>query len=198
MKAVLFDLGRVLVHYEHARTLAGLASVCPPGANVAVLLHEFLEPLQLGQMDGAALHAHFCRTAQAVASLEEFSRAFCAGIGRDDEALAWALALNARAGVQVGVISNTNAVHVAWLDAHVPELRSFAPVLMSNETGLQKPDPAIFRRALELLELRPAAALFVDDLEENVRAAQGLGMAGIVHQSWHATPALIEAWLHGA
>ncbi len=197
MKAVIFDLGRVLVHYDHLRTMAGLAAVCEPGSNVPVLLRDLLEPLQLGRMDAAGLHESFRRNAHANGSLESFSSAFCAGMARDDEALAWALALSAREDVQVGVISNTNAIHVAWLDAHVPELRSFELVMMSNETGLQKPDPAIYRLALELLDVRPADALFVDDLAENVLAAQELGMGGIVHQSWQQTPALIEAWLRG-
>lgn len=197
MKAVLFDLGRVLVHYDHARTRVGLASVCPPGADVAGLLQPVIEALGLGHMDGAGLYAHFCRTAQVTVSFEAFCSAFCAGIGRDEQALAWALALNARDGVQVGVISNTNALHVEWLDAHVPELRSLPLVLMSNEAGLQKPDPAIYRLALELLDVGAEDALFVDDLAENVQAAQALGMAGIVHSAWPATRGQIESWLLG-
>ncbi|MGL4648121.1 MAG: HAD-IA family hydrolase, partial [Caldilineaceae bacterium] len=122
---------------------------------------------------------------------------FCAGLARDERALAYAVALEARDGVLVGVISNTNAIHVAWLDEHVPELRTFDLVMMSNEIGLEKPDPAAYRLALELLDVRAEDAIFVDDLAENVLAAQALGLAGIIHRSWDETPELLESWLHG-
>ena len=49
--------------------------------------------------------------------------------------------------------------------------------VFSSEVGRRKPDPAIFRRALEALQVAPAAALFVGDrLYEDVRGASGVGM----------------------
>jgi putative hydrolase of the HAD superfamily len=197
MKAVIFDLGRVLVHYDHVRTLSGLAAVCEPGVNIPALLRDVLQPLQVGGLDSAGLHRYFCEHAGATPSLELFSEAFCAGLARDEGALAYATELEQQPNLLVAVISNTNAVHVAWLDEHVPELRSFDLVMMSNEMGLQKPDPAAYRLALEMLDVRAEEAIFVDDLVENVIAAQALGMAGIVHRSWAETPGLLEEWLRG-
>jgi len=195
MKAVLFDLGRVLVHYEHARTMAGLASVCAAEVDIQNLYHDAHEALQVGGMYCAGLHAFFSSRTRVVASPADFCRAFCAGLARDDAALEYAARLEQREDLLVAVISNTNAVHVEWLDEHVPELRAFDLVMMSNEVGLQKPDPAIYRLALELLDVRPGEAIFIDDLAENVQAAQALGMAGIVHRSWEETTPLLEEWL---
>ncbi|MGL4648984.1 MAG: hypothetical protein ACRC1H_06235, partial [Caldilineaceae bacterium] len=137
MKAVLFDLGRVLVHYDHVRTLSGLAAVCEPGANIPALLRDVLPSLQVGSMDCDGLHAWFRHHAGASPTAGPFCEAFCAGLARDERALAYAVALEARDGVLVGVISNTNAIHVAWLDEQVPELRTFDLVMMSNEIGLE-------------------------------------------------------------
>ena len=86
-------------------------------------------------------------------------------------------------------------MHVAWLDAHVPELLLLKLVMFSNEVALLKPDPAIYALALERLGVEPAAALFVDDLAENVVAAEAAGLAGIVHVDWAETKPAIEAWL---
>jgi len=83
--------------------------------------------------------------------------------------------------ITVAVMSNTNAAHVLWLDEYLPELREFDLVMMSNEVGLIKPDPAIFETALELLNVAPQQAIFIDDIAENVEAARTLGLAGIVH-----------------
>jgi putative hydrolase of the HAD superfamily len=197
MKAVLFDLGRVLVHYDHVRTLSSVASVCNAGAGVPHLMREQPEALQIGGMECDELHAYFVERAGATPSLERFCEAFCAGLARDERALAYAVQLEQREELLVGVLSNTNSIHVRWLDENVPELRTFDLVMMSSEVGLQKPDPAIYRLALELLDVRPEDALFIDDLAENVAAAQALGMAGIVHRSWEETPALLEEWLRG-
>ena len=59
-----------------------------------------------------------------------------------------------------------------WLES------SFSSVLVSGREGLKKPDPAIFRRALERFELYPATTLFVDDVERNVDAARSVGIGG--------------------
>ena len=57
-----------------------------------------------------------------------------------------------------------------------------------NRSGLRlevplKPDPAIFHACLEGLGEPAAQALFIDDLEANITAAQALGINGIVFHS---------------
>jgi putative hydrolase of the HAD superfamily len=201
MKALLFDLGRVLIGYDHAQTVAGLVSVCEEGAVspevVAALLQSVSNELTAGSMDPDELHTYFQSHARATSDANAFYAAFTRGISRDEEALAYALELEQRPNVLVAVISNTNAMHVRWLDAHLPELSTFDLVMMSNELGVGKPDPAVYRLALELLDVEASQALFVDDVEENVAAARALGIHGIVHSDWAITRPQIEAWLAG-
>ena len=45
--------------------------------------------------------------------------------------------------------------------------------------GLRKPDPAIYRRALDVLGRPAERVLFIDDREVNVAGATGAGMKGI-------------------
>ena len=53
----------------------------------------------------------------------------------------------------------------------------FATVVDSARVGFSKPDPAIFRLALDALETSPAAATFVgDSLPRDMAGARGLGM----------------------
>jgi FMN phosphatase YigB (HAD superfamily) len=56
-------------------------------------------------------------------------------------------------------------------------------VTFSGELKLLKPDPAIFHACLEGLGEPAAQALFIDDLEANITAAQALGINGIVFHS---------------
>jgi 2-haloacid dehalogenase len=52
----------------------------------------------------------------------------------------------------------------------------FRDVVVSGAVRLMKPDPAIFRLALDRFGLRAAAAVFIDDNPPNVEAARALGL----------------------
>lgn len=195
MHAIMFDIGNVLVKYDHATTLAATAAsfgVTPAAMSSAFdsIAHAF----GLGKLQPAQVCSLLNQQFATSVALEQFSLAFCAGLERDDAALAYADALQVDGELLVGAISNTNATHVAWLDAHVPELSHFELVVMSNEVALLKPNPEIFELALELLAVPAGQVLYIDDLAENVAAAQAIGMESFVHVDWVATRASIEAW----
>jgi FMN phosphatase YigB (HAD superfamily) len=200
MKAVIFDLGNVLIPYDHHRTVAAVAALCGcDDKRITAIFHTLAEPFGSGRMEPAAFSREVLRQAGAPPHITEaaFSAAFNTGMGRDAQALAYAVALQGRPNVTVGVISNTNAVHVAWLDEHAPELAELDLVMMSNEVELLKPDPEIFLLALSLLEVAPADACFVDDQPANVDAAAALGIYALLHRAWDETLPAIEAWLAG-
>jgi len=59
-------------------------------------------------------------------------------------------------------------------------LRNFLDVTLSScYLGLRKPDPAIYRRALDILGKPAERILFIDDRAENVAAAQAAGIVGL-------------------
>jgi glucose-1-phosphatase len=196
LKAILFDLGRVLVHYDHQATLTATAALWQLTVDeFGAIMQDVGESLGNGAMDAETFYNFLRERTARDLSFEAFITAFAAGIQRDDSALTYALSLQQRSELTVAIMSNTNAAHVLWLDEHLPELREFDLVMMSNEVGLTKPDPAVFELALELLDILPEQAIFIDDIAANVDAARTLGMAGIVHQDWHVTRPAIEAWL---
>lgn len=196
MRAVIFDLGRVLIDYNHDASLdavAALSQVTP--VEIRALFQAIAGATGIGELDAEQIHRYFVEQAGVPDDFGRFIEAFGAGLTRNEAALSYAVELQQRPGVTVGVISNTNQAHILWLDAHLPELAQLDLVMMSSEVGMAKPDPAIYELALELLNLPAGQAIFVDDLTPNVIAAQGLGMAGIVHTSWETTRPALEAWL---
>ena len=58
----------------------------------------------------------------------------------------------------------------------------FDTVVSSAEEGIAKPEAEIYRRAADRIGLPPQACVFVDDYEVNVRAAEAVGMKGIVYR----------------
>ncbi|WP_376792302.1 HAD family hydrolase [Thermoflexus sp.] len=101
-----------------------------------------------------------------------------------------------RGQVALGLISN------AWSGLRgvlkrLNLLELFEAVVISAEVGLLKPDPRIYQLALERLGWEPEAAAFVDDLPENVRAAQELGLYGIHFRDTSEALGRLEEWLNG-
>ncbi len=199
MRAILFDIGNVLVDYDHRQTLSAVAAVFGVEPDhLDVLYREIGPAFGRGELTPAQVCTFLNQRLGANISLEHFTTAFCAGLTRQAEALQYAADLQVEGEMQVGAISNTNAVHVAWLDEHAPELAQFDLVIMSNEVNLLKPDSEIFELALEVLDLPAEQALYIDDAAENVVAAQRLGMASFVHIDWAETRRQIDAWRSGA
>jgi epoxide hydrolase-like predicted phosphatase len=79
---------------------------------------------------------------------------------------------------KVGLISN------AWsgLRAFITKQKFedvFDEMIVSAEVGLVKPDPRIYRLALEKLGTQPEESVFLDDVLVNVEAARSVGMSAI-------------------
>ena len=91
-------------------------------------------------------------------------------------------------GLKLGAISNTVQPARYMQQAHVR--RGLAPFfeveVYSSETGIAKPHPAIFRAALEALDVAPERAAYVGDrLRADVAGAQAVGMKGILIEVAH-------------
>jgi len=84
-----------------------------------------------------------------------------------------------QAGLRTGLLSNSwGAIYPRHL---FPEL--FDAVVISAEVGMRKPEERIFLHAAELLGLEPGECVFIDDIEENVAAAQAAGLVGLHHRT---------------
>lgn len=83
---------------------------------------------------------------------------------------------------KLGLISNFTHAPVVEEAIRALELsRYFSVVLISDEVGLRKPHPAIFRTALERLVVRAEEAVFIGDSpKEDVEGAKGVGMKAIL------------------
>ena len=60
---------------------------------------------------------------------------------------------------------------------------AFDHVIVSSEVHLLKPDPRIYYLTLERIGCEAQESVFIDDKEENVLAAEKLGMHGVVFHS---------------
>jgi epoxide hydrolase-like predicted phosphatase len=134
-----------------------------------------LADLETGTLPVPDFEARFA-TVLAVEPTGLIARLF-GGMAPDEEMLDGVRTIRA-AGTPTGLLSNS------WGDAlaygALDEL--FDAWVISSEVGLRKPDPAVYEMAAERLGLAPDACVFVDDLPGNLKPAQALGMATVLHR----------------
>jgi epoxide hydrolase-like predicted phosphatase len=95
-------------------------------------------------------------------------------------------------GLLTALVTNNIREYGTTWRTQLPLDELFDAVVDSSEVGLRKPDPAIFRTALDLIGVPDARrAVFLDDFAGNVAAACALGMHGILVGD-DPTPALDE------
>lgn len=84
-----------------------------------------------------------------------------------------------RAGHELHALSNYPEWY-AWIEAKLELSQYLSWTFVSCRTGLRKPDPKAYERAAEALSVQKVSELwFIDDREENVVAAQRVGLNGV-------------------
>lgn len=182
MDTVLFDLGKVLLdwspRYYYERFFRGDERA------LARFLDEVIAPEWIVAMDAgvpmsdaiAARAARFPADAGLIARWREGWPEMLRG-----EIAGTVAVLEELAGRGHRLYALTNFSRETWpiARARFGFLDRFADVVVSGEVGLVKPDPRIYRLAIERCRLAPARTVFVDDLPANVEAARAAGLHGL-------------------
>jgi epoxide hydrolase-like predicted phosphatase len=102
-----------------------------------------------------------------------------------------------REGYRTALVTNNVAEFRGAWHSMIPVDEIFDLVIDSSEVGVRKPDPAIYRLTLERLgNVPPERSVFLDDYENNVKAATDLGIHGLLVDDDHiATIAALDRLL---
>ena len=192
MRAVLFDWAGTLVRFEWDNELlvaghrAGLAAV-GRGDEAATFTERFrteIYPRLTPNDDYAAmLRAELgLDAAEADAFVVAEYDAWRPATSLAASAHALLESLRAK-GLKLGVVTN-HWPEPAWIVRQEIERFGVAErvdtIVLAGEVGARKPDPAIFRRALQDLEVDPFDAMFVGDrLDHDIRGAGELGLVTV-------------------
>lgn len=187
LRAIIFDIGHVLVRVDIARAMTGLAaglSLSPAEVWAAIEKDPRWPDWQEGRMSPQAWHLHLTKRLGSSLRFEQFTEVWNRALDPtpiQDIALFEKLAKSYR----LGLLSNTDPIHVAHMEPLYDFFRFFpGPTrIYSCAVGARKPDPLMYQRALRACKVRATEALYIDDVLAYVEAAQRLGMAGIQYQS---------------
>jgi putative hydrolase of the HAD superfamily len=185
INTVLFDLGNVILPFDVMRLAKGLTKHSHLDAETIVghLWNAHIaDHFETGKMSPADYFAHVSELCGFKdLTFQQFVPIFNAIF--DEETAVVDLLGRLQGRYKLGLISNTNAIHVEHIMERYPFLAKFDRRWWSNEAGIRKPNPEIFHWALSHFGAKPSESVFIDDLQENVEGAQRLGIHGIQFKS---------------
>lgn len=88
-----------------------------------------------------------------------------------------------KAGYTLGILSNMPHDFLAWARKTIPVFSLPNVSLFSCEVNLVKPEEAIYRKLLSLLNIQCEELVFFDDNIENIKAAGALGIKAILWEN---------------
>lgn len=176
IRAFLFDLGNVLIRFDHRIAAQRIAAAT--GTDPEVLYRLFFEsPLVIAHDEGRISTRRFYEGLKEEIGLkvsyEEFLWSWNDIFTDDPEATKLIKRLLPQ--YPCFLISNTNRAHFDYCRKRFPILNELSGWILSFEVGALKPHPAIYRRALEVLQLPASQILYVDDRQDLIEVGQTLG-----------------------
>jgi HAD superfamily hydrolase (TIGR01509 family) len=187
VRAIIFDIGRVLVRVDVRQAQLGLTkglSLTPEELWSAIEKDPRWTDWQEGRISARDWHLNLCKRLGISLDFEQFTKVWNSALDPNPihpDSLFEKLSKSYR----VGLLSNTDPIHVAHLEATYSFYRYFPkPVrTYSCSVGASKPDPLIFREALRGCKVHADHAVYIDDIAAYVDAARALGCSAIQFRS---------------
>lgn len=137
--------------------------------------------LETGRMTMTEWHDHVQVQARERLGREiDLARAFSGG----GTGISWEMVHHVRRvkarGIPTAILTNNIKEYGSFWRESIPIDEIIDVVVDSSEEGIRKPDPEIYLRTAERLDVEVTACVFADDLDANVEAARGVGMSGVI------------------
>lgn len=188
-KALIFDLGKVLISFDFQIGYRTIAEHCPhPPAEIRgrIIATGLVEPLEKGLMGPQEFVRRLTEALDLRLDYDGFRRVwgsiFCGQLIPDGvlESLA--------ARYRLLLLSNTNFIHFETIREKYTLLRHFHDLVLSFEVHAMKPEPEIYHAVLDRAGCRAEECFYTDDIGEFVEAGRQHGMDAVQFES----PAQLE------
>lgn len=184
IRVVLFDLGRVLVDFDHKRAAERISSFClksPFEIYNLFFESEATVAFEAGKITPENFYLEVKNMLNLKLSYDSFIP-----IWNDIFFLSpknrsiFRLVNTLRARYKTALLSNINTLHYEYIKKNFPVFKVFDKVFLSFELGLIKPDKEIYNKVIRELEVSPREIFYTDDRADLIESAKSLGIRGCV------------------
>jgi glucose-1-phosphatase len=183
-KAVIFDLGKVLVYFDFMRGYRALEELCPyPVAEIRRRIGstDLVKRFETGLVDPVDFVAEFSRILGLQLDYDHFCRIWSCIF--TDTLVPESMLEGLAARYRLILLSNTNVIHLEMVRQTYPLLRHFHDMVLSYEVKAMKPDPRIYHEAVARARCLPEECFYTDDIAENVEGARSAGVDAVRFES---------------
>lgn len=183
-KAIILDLGKVVVQFDFKRGYRALEGLCPYSAAEIpkrIATTDLVTRLETGLIEPHHFVSQFSRLLGLDVDYGHFCRIWSCIFG--ETLLPESMLQGLAARYRLLLLSNTNAIHFEMIRANYPLLRHFHDLVLSYEVKAMKPRPEIYRAAVERAGCRPEECFFTDDIALYVEGARQIGIDAVQFQS---------------
>ncbi len=184
IKVVLFDLGNVLVDFNHKRAVERISGFC---ARSPLEIYNLFFDSQVTAIfeEGKIAPQEFYFKVKEMLDLKLSYDSFIP-IWNDIFFLSarnrkvYALLNLLKADYQTALLSNINILHYEYLKKNFPVFDVFHKLFFSYELGLAKPDKLIYQKVISSLAVSAEEIFYTDDRPELVESAASLGIKSFI------------------
>ncbi len=185
IRAIIFDLGNVLIPFDWKRGYDAFAQASPfPAEEVRRRIKEtgLFEGFERGRVEPRIVAERISALLGLDVTFEQF-RQIWSSIFLPETILEEDMLVRLHARHRLLLLSNTDAIHYGWIREKYPIMRHFDHAILSFELGLRKPESGIYQEAIARAGCEPREIFFADDREENVEGALRAGIDAVQFQS---------------
>lgn len=185
IKTLIFDFGDVFLTLDKNATLRELKKI--GGTAFSSEGIEFLKLYEKGLVSTAVFLKNMHRWFPHISESQLIHAWNAILVDFPKDRIDFIKKLSEEGKFQLILLSNTNHLHIEWVTKNICFFKEFKACFdafyLSNEINFRKPDHSIFEFVIEKHQLNPKEVLFIDDTEENTKAAQQLGF-----HTWNINP----------
>ena len=194
-RAVVFDLGKVLLHFDWMRAAQKLATRSKVPAHTMLKTLDYTHTViqyELGAITSQQFFEHAREAIGFTGTFDEFAPMFADIFSEIPEIISVHAELRQR-GVPTFIFSNTNELAANHVRANYPFFAHFTGYVFSFEHGAMKPDAKLYEVVERLSGCRGAELLYIDDLPKNIEAGRTRGWQVILQEHPEKTVAAVRA-----
>jgi len=184
ISTIISDLGQVVLWFDNTVFYRKMTAYCSKSVDeIREIVHsstEFYETFDQGELTPRQFYERAVALLGARIGYDEFVAVYNNVFSRNQPVLDLYRRLKGR--YKLILLSNTDPLRFGFVRERFPDILFFDDYVLSYEVRALKPDPEIYRAALKKAGASPASCIFIDDIEENVRAAAALGLKAILYK----------------
>lgn len=184
VEAVIFDLGNVLIDFDHliaAKKIARLTNMAAQEIYELFFDSELTSLFEEGRISPSEFFVKVKEKLDLGLDYERFASIWNEiFFFSEKNSGVYSIAKSLKKNYKLALITNINILHFDYLKKNFPVFDIFDPIVTSFQIGFRKPHPLIYKKTLEMLRVLPENVFYTDDRADLVSKAKDSGIKSFV------------------